>query len=43
MDQTLHLSMTYGSGAWDQHFSQTVLFRPGDTENKVLNLSLIHI
>lgn len=38
MEQALHLSMTYGSGAWDQHFHQAVLFRPGDTENRVLNL-----
>lgn len=38
MDQALHLSMTYGNGAWNQRFSQTVLFRSGDSENKVINL-----
>ena len=38
MNKAIHLSMTYGSGAWDQHFSQMVLFCPGDTENKVINL-----
>lgn len=30
--------MTYGQGKWDQQFHQTVLFRPGETENKVINL-----
>lgn len=30
--------MTYGNGAWNQRFSQTVLFRSGDSENKVINL-----
>ena len=29
---------TYGLGAWDQQFHQTVLFQPGETENKVVNL-----
>ena len=38
MNKALHLSVTYGRGAWDQQFSQTVLFRPGDTENRVINL-----
>ena len=38
MDQALYLSVTYGGGAWDQQFHQTVLFRPGDTENRVINL-----
>ena len=38
MTTTLELSTTYGSGAWNQQFRQTVLFRPGDTENRVINL-----
>ncbi len=38
MNRILQLSMTYGNGAWDQHFRQSVLFRPGETENRVINL-----
>ena len=30
--------MTYGNGLWDEQFHQEVLFRPGETENKVINL-----
>ena len=28
----------YGSGAWDEHFEQSVRFTGGETENKVVNL-----
>ena len=38
MDKALYLSITCGSGAQDQQFRQTVLFRPGETENRVINL-----
>ena len=38
MSLTLNLSMTYGGGAWNEQFHQAVLFRRGDTENKVINL-----
>ncbi len=38
MNTTLTLYMTYGGGAWDQQLRQTVLFRPGETENRVINL-----
>ena len=38
MEKTLSLSMTYGNGTWDQQFHQTVMFRPGDEENRVINL-----
>ncbi len=38
MNQSIDLSLTYGGGVWDQHLRQTVLFRPGDTENRVINL-----
>ncbi len=38
MEKKLDLSMTCGSGRWDQQFHQTVLFRLGDTENRVINL-----
>lgn len=34
----LTIHTTYGSGAWDEKFTQVVLFRPGETENKVVNL-----
>ena len=38
MNPTMNVSMIYGQGKWDQQFHQTVLFRPGETENKVINL-----
>ena len=38
MSNTFSLSMTYGGGAWNEQFHQTVLLRPGDTENRVINL-----
>ena len=34
----MHLNTVYGSGAWDEKFSQSVLFRPGESENRVVNL-----
>lgn len=34
----MQVSTLYGSGAWDQHFEQSVRFVPGETENKVVNL-----
>ncbi|MBQ8161628.1 MAG: glucosylceramidase [Clostridia bacterium] len=34
----MEVSMTYGQGKWDQQFHQTVLFRNGETENRVINL-----
>ena len=38
MSNTFSFSMTYGNGAWNEQFHQTVLLRPGDTENRVINL-----
>ncbi|MBQ6232227.1 MAG: glucosylceramidase [Clostridia bacterium] len=38
MNTALKLSITYGSGGFDQQFRQTVLFRTGVTENRVINL-----
>ena len=38
MYKAMELSMTYGNGAWDQQFHQTLLFRDGGTENRVINL-----
>ena len=38
MNTSMEVSTTYGLGAWNQQFHQTVLFRPGETENKVVNL-----
>ena len=32
------LNTLYGSGAWDEKFSQLFEFRPGETENRVINL-----
>lgn len=34
----MDVSMTYGQGKWDQQFHQTLVFRSGETENKVINL-----
>ena len=34
----LQLHTTYGGGNWDEQFTQTVLFTPGETENRVINL-----
>ncbi len=34
----LKLHTTYGAGRWNEQFKQTVLFAPGETENRVLNL-----
>ena len=34
----MHLNTLYGSGAWDEKFSQSVLFRAGESENRVINL-----
>ena len=34
----LQLHTTYGAGNWDEQFTQTVLFVPGETENRVVNL-----
>ena len=34
----LKLHTTFGGGNWDEQFEQTVLFTPGDSENRVINL-----
>ena len=34
----MQVNTLYGSGAWDEHFTQSVRFVPGETENKVVNL-----
>lgn len=34
----LKLHTTYGGGNWDEQFEQTVLFTPGESENRVINL-----
>ena len=36
--KTMEVLTTYGVGDWDQRFSQTVRFVPGETENRVVNL-----
>ena len=36
--KTMEVLTTYGIGDWDQKLTQTVLFVPGVTENKVVNL-----
>ena len=38
MSNTFRFSRTCGNGAWNEQFHQTVLLRPGDTENRVINL-----
>ena len=38
MSRSIDVFMTYGQGGWNQQFRQTVLFGPGETENRVINL-----